>query len=491
MSIIVNSVIFGLKKSNQENNTKTDNYNNTSLSNVDVYNNKEDLYDKNKKNEHKNYDYIKNIIKNNGNNKILENFIDNCYKFVRCVRNINYNDNKILNLFKYSKDDKEVKLLNVIYDQIIDSMILVDKSLSEVLNEKTIKRIVKCRRLNDNCSYLRKCDDDLKNDELMLSELIIIVSPTFFINDTRRYNNNKFHLDDNYSNYGDIVNLIGVKFIDNSNIFSNMIIRNNHNTNYNYFKNLNLPFVIEENIKEEDVLFLNKDPNKSKDNIMKYINDGMYNNIKYIKFDDIDKFFDKNLFCQRMEIILKPYFLYANERGRKLNRPIYCRITGIGLGIWKSSFLTDGIQNIIFIEIIQNIITKNNLSNIYFIDFAYVIDQKIVNFAHLNDRTLIENNGNMRNGIGKIMDKNNNEIGYKYSTNLISSVIDVKPINGEPYLVTCFAGNPNAYSGNSYWDFNFNGIGGTSEDSAALSSFISELQNPLINENLLNSISYY
>lgn len=532
MNIIVNSVIFGLKNAKQENrdkDTTTDNpeideikesqdytnedetytnnsdnpidvSNNVISRNFNVYNIQEDLYDKNKKNDVKDYDYIKNIIKNNGNNKLLNKFIDNCITFTRCVSKINYGDNKILNLFKYSKDDREVELLNVIYNQIVDSMIIVDKSLSGVLNKEKIKRIVKCRRLNNECNNLRNCNN-LKNDELMLSELIIVVSPTFFINDTKRNNNNKFQLRGNYSNYGDIVNLIGVNFGNDNNIFTSMIMRNRDNKNYNYFKNLNLPFTIEESIKEQNVLFLYNNSNKGKDNkdrinktnIMKYISKGMYSGIKYIHFGDIyeDKFFDKNLFCQRMEIILKPYFLYANERGRNLNRPIYCRITGIGLGIWKSRFLSDGLQNIIFIEIIQDIIRKNNLASIYFIDFAYVIDQEIVNLIHLNDKTLIGNNGNMENGIGKIMDFNNNEIGYKYSTNLISSAIDVKPKNGEPYLVTCFAGNPNAYPGNTYWNSTFNGVGGTSEDSAALSSFISELQNPLVNENLLNSISYY
>lgn len=90
---------------------------------------------------------------------------------------------------------------------------------------------------------------------------------------------------------------------------------------------------------------------------------------KYVKIKE--KFFRKDVYKKRMQYVLQPAFLSANEcKIENKEENVYLHLKGIGLGAWA---FDTGIQKNLFIEVLEEIFrnNKDKLGKIKFIDFCY------------------------------------------------------------------------------------------------------------------------
>ena len=90
---------------------------------------------------------------------------------------------------------------------------------------------------------------------------------------------------------------------------------------------------------------------------------------KYVKIKE--KFFRKDFYKKRMQYVLQPAFLSANEcKIENKEENVYLHLKGIGLGAWA---FDTGIQKNLFIEVLEEIFrnNKDKLGKIKFIDFCY------------------------------------------------------------------------------------------------------------------------
>jgi len=173
------------------------------------------------------------------------------------------------------------------------------------------------------------------------------------------------------------------------------------------------------------------------------------------------QFFDKAMYKARCEITAELTLAEANERAKTRNRKAFVHLVGLGLGVWKLHDSQQPIQANSYITAIR----KLSLPDVGSVTFAWFGRCSLGSFC--NSKT--------------VKDKDGHSITVEFK-NRHQSAKTPSTRSGEKQwlLVAQYAWDGNSYPGNEYWMgkkyFEMSG-----DPAAACSSYIPELQNPLVN----------
>jgi len=179
-----------------------------------------------------------------------------------------------------------------------------------------------------------------------------------------------------------------------------------------------------------------------------------------------DIFINILIYKQRIQYIVEPFLIEANQRGAKESKKVYIHAVGLGLGVCQIS----NEQSKWMMEVYADSIQKNNLPHIADIDFSWFPEKS--------------NCGGKADG-EDIEDAKNNKIKIHFSKRDPAEKL-VEP-NENKLLVAMYAWDGNSFPGNEYWRGMLHASG---DPAAACCSTIAELQNPYINTDFLNNISW-
>ncbi len=290
-------------------------------------------------------------------------------------------------------------------------------------------------------------NDYLSYDEMQISALLGVSSPTYFINNGSRNNNGNAAAAGTYQETGVYVALVGARF-ERKNVmeWKHMIITPEQNTLENGYgrtkKNQNSVLQLWE--KFYDTTFPTYQEAESSQNKNKFTE-------FYLSSSTKPFYLNNDVYKKRMRLVLEPFLLDANKRGQTLLKTVYVHITGLGMGAWKAL----NQQENLFFDVCQEILKDLDLPFIHDIDFSWFNATK----------------QNMQTG--------KNTISIKFSKR--NPADSLQGSDKDKLLVACFAWDGNSYTGNEYWMGSTNA---SADPAAASCSTVAELQNPRINDHV-------
>ncbi len=293
----------------------------------------------------------------------------------------------------------------------------------------------------------------LSYDEMQIAALIGVSVPTYFINNGARNNAAKSGDSDTFEEKGIYTGLVGTRFEKPGLMeWQHMIVTPEQNTKENGYG-------------------AQADQNNPKTQLLK-IWSQFYGN-KFPTFqeaqaDTSDRFhkissenyLDTSIYKERLGVVLGPFLADANQRGKDENKMAYCRVVGLGLGVWAIDGPT---QAKLMLEVYSEILEHNKLEQLSTLEFLYFP-------LRSEDKVVFET------GHGGIRRARFNEVRIKFTQGNPADKLQGE--DADKLLVTMYAWDGNAYPGNEYWAGMLTASG---DPAAACCSTIAELQNPLIN----------
>ena len=368
----------------------------------------------------------------------------------------------------------------------------------------------------ENSSSTPKLENYLSYDELLISALCGISSPTHFINDGSRRNNGRFDKTGNiYPIKGIYSGLIGARFEKpNFMEYSLMIITADQNTfdnGYGFYKKLqnkNLNH-IDKHIDDEyflDQIKASKDKFKQRKPLIRNIFESFYSRdyfpqyttinqicndetsdkindkqeIKKIKdryFQDIRRYgqnkpyLDIEMFRRRIRISLELFIFDCDKRSKQENKNGFIHLVGLGAGYWSFNKI---FQDQEMVKVIIEIIKDSVLSSISCIYFSW-FDENASNITEIKK-------DNKTNEYFEC-DKNKKKILLKFGKRN-----PAQPLIGQfknDLICACYAWDGNSFPGNEYY-LGRDMLSASGDPAAASCSTISYLQNSEINKEYVN-----
>ncbi|KAI0477982.1 hypothetical protein F4859DRAFT_44013 [Xylaria cf. heliscus] len=268
--------------------------------------------------------------------------------------------------------------------------------------------------------------DYLSYDEIMLSSLIGVSGPSFFINDGRRDNNGRVDRAGDFEPRGVIVGLVGARFERGDRMDSTYVLKS--------------PRGARQHPELRDIFFeffgRSKDP--------------------ALGFDDA-------MYKARIRITADILLTEASRRARDVGKKAHVYVVGLGLGVWAAT--ADQTKLYVDAFLLSLASLGNDLSHIGTIEFGYVkevLGFKSRTMAFGTSQTAIDVRFTRRNPAVTLCGADANRL-----------------------LVLSYAWDGNAFPGNEYW---IGSLSATGDPAAACMSTIGELHNPMINPGLLNRI---
>jgi hypothetical protein len=335
-------------------------------------------------------------------------------------------------------------------------------------------------------------------DEMMISSLISISTPTYFINKGDRYNSGQAIPANQHELSGIYIAQVGARF-EKYNLMDSeyCIVSRTRNTLENGY-GFRQPINEEKDTSEKDTS--EKDTKDKQQEICKrkhleiwssffdvpYIHtfeeaqaisesETHSNNYKRFYKMDNDNLFDTYLYKKRMQITVDVFLAEANNRGKNsLSKQAFCHVIGLGLGVWK----THKSQEAIYLQCFANSIYNHDYNYITDICFSWFNEDYCRPIFGIKNKNYYE----IKNKEKKLVNKdgtttiNNNKIKI-----IFSKREPADKLTGDDkgkLLVAQYAWDANAYPGNEYWTAS---LAGSGDPAAASCSTISELQNPDIN----------
>jgi len=178
---------------------------------------------------------------------------------------------------------------------------------------------------------------------------------------------------------------------------------------------------------------------------------------------DMPKYLDKEIYQLRIRQTVRPFLLYASERGlrhraRAEGHPLgaHARVKGLGLGAWW----IDPIQEPLMYRVYERILREEPLEGIDVLDFSFfpsAVPDSVVSAGAAHGIQVIAT-----------------QSGF------------AEPVHGR-LLVAMYAWDGNAHPGNEWWaeSGGRNYLGMTDDSAAASCSLITSLQHPEINRERL------
>lgn len=259
----------------------------------------------------------------------------------------------------------------------------------------------------------------LSYDEIMLSSLLGVSGPSFFINTGSRRNCAKPAREGSYQSRGIIVGLVGSRFEREHRMDSVHILpppKPNQNTP------------------------------PLQDPVITTMIQTFFGGIR-----DSTQEFDVPMYKARTRITADMFLLEANARAAAAGKKAWAYVVGLGLGVWQYYQQ----QREWYIEVFGEAIAELNLAHVGTIEFAYII--------------------NLPEEVEKAVIRTGAEKGIRV---VFSRRDPAEKLEGDELLVLSYAWDGNAFPGNEYWSGSLSGSG---DPAAACMSTIAELHNPLVN----------
>jgi hypothetical protein len=178
----------------------------------------------------------------------------------------------------------------------------------------------------------------LSYDEIMLSSLIGVSGPSFFINDGNRYNRGIPGRPGTFEERGVIVGLVGARF--------------------------------EREERMDSVLIL-PETTRHQDQRVTAIFEQFFG----VQRDSTEGF-NKEMYSARMQITADMFLLEANSRAKEQGKNAYAYVVGLGLGVWQYNES----QAALYISCFTSAMSSLQLPHISTLDFAYIanVPSKVV-----------------------------------------------------------------------------------------------------------------
>ncbi len=312
--------------------------------------------------------------------------------------------------------------------------------------------------------------DYISYDEMAISALIGVSCPTYFINNGNRENWGGLGKKGDFQEEGVFVGLVGARFerIDSNSRSGSeqfnrmetchMAITSLQNTSANgYGKGLEVESKPQTLLQVWQKFYGKTFPTYEM---------AKSEALKYIKVGD-DRYLDVEVYKKRIKMVIEPFLLDADERARSENKKAYCFIVGLGLGVWK---LDNIYQKNIYIKAVAEAVRDSHLPDVSDIDLSWI------------DTSENQEGTEAKEFILNVCSKKNINVQFT-KNNPAQKLKDPGKL-----LVAMYAWDSNAYPGNEYWKDSLNASG---DPAAACCSTIQELQNPLINHQFLDKITFY
>eukprot|EP00906_Rhabdomonas_costata_P004018 RCo006027 len=178
----------------------------------------------------------------------------------------------------------------------------------------------------------------------------------------------------------------------------------------------------------------------------------------FLKVKD-DVYLHVMVYKQRMHLSVLPFLYDAHMRAESCGKKAYCHVVGLGLGVW----MLTAQQAKIMLEVYANVLHSYKLSGISDIDFSFFP----------SDCTALGGKAD-----GEVL---HTDSGSRVAVHF-SKRDPAQPLNDpNKLLVAMYAWDSNSYPGNEYWIDHLTSSG---DPAAACCSTIAELQNPAINPTL-------
>ncbi|KAI1176056.1 hypothetical protein F4777DRAFT_578478 [Nemania sp. FL0916] len=270
--------------------------------------------------------------------------------------------------------------------------------------------------------------DYLSYDEIMLSSLIGVSGPSFFVNEGERNNAGRLGQPGMFEPRGIIIGLVGARFEREDRMDAMFALSRVENP------------ILHPKLKDIFLDFFQQPPNPGLD-------------------------FDESMYRARIGITADILFLEANKRAKAVDKMAHVYVVGLGLGVWAYKGGRD--QSLPYVQAFIESLGRlaSGLTNIGAVEFAWIgevldFEQRMMTFGTV--RRDIDIRFSRCNPAGRLSGPDANRL-----------------------LVLSYAWDGNSYPGNEYW---MGSLTATGDPAAACMSTIGELHNPMINPGFLDRI---
>ena len=319
-------------------------------------------------------------------------------------------------------------------------------------------------------------------DEMQLSALLAVSTPTHFINDGGRNNMGRVGPKNGYVKKGVIVGQVGTRFERKQRMaWCHCVVDETQNTSGRGYGVLqsSSSSTVSKSLRHDQALlaawaefydipyfptFEEAQQNQPTTGEEKGESSSETAH-RYIKLSTLGPtaYLDTLVFQKRAEYIAEIYLIDANARGHEANTKVVCHIVGLGLGVW----LIHPSERQLYVDAFGQVLKRVHLPYIQDIFFAYICNVKDCAGVQQGD-SIVGPEGARVN----VMFGQRNPAALDHLTMTPTSTGEL------PLLHTQYAWDSNAYPGNEYWVGRLSASG---DPAAACCSTIPELQNPDVN----------
>lgn len=287
--------------------------------------------------------------------------------------------------------------------------------------------------------------DYLSYDEMQISALLGVAVPTFFINAGSRNNKAKPAEKGTYQEEGIYIGLVGTRFQKKDRMESQHILITPTQNAHDLTK-LKSRLSMWSNFYETTFPTFEQAQQDTSG--------------RFVKLND-SVFFDTEVYKKRLKMVILPFLCHANMLGKQMKKEVFCRVVGLGLGVWQIAEF----QGKLMLEVYDEILSTKSFPCISDIDFQYFSERSMGKVQHLGLYT-----------------KHDNDIRIHFTKDNPADKLNGDDAN--KLLVAMYAWDGNSYPGNEYWA---GALTNSGDPAAACCSTITELQNPLINPHVLTN----
>ncbi len=300
--------------------------------------------------------------------------------------------------------------------------------------------------------------DYLSYDEMQLSALLLVATPSYFINNGNKKNKGVPGKEGTFQEFGIMIGMVGTRCeVSGCNEYAHMLVTQDQNTIENGYGKKGFPakkqalasFAKLYNQGENGEFYFpsfEEVEQKSTDKFHK-LKDGRYLNIEVYK--------------QRLRLVIEPFLVAANDYAAHHHQMAYIDASRIGLGSWA---VDADVQTPLQLEVYAQILSE--------ISLPWVSD---INFGRFQN--------NAKDTLQKLLTRYdfkmaNNPVKVRFEEREPAAKLDAA--NADKLLINNYAWDGNSYPGNEFW-LGKSYLSASSDPAAACYSQIAELQNPLIN----------
>lgn len=367
--------------------------------------------------------------------------------------------------------------------------------------------------------FLPKLAEYLSYDELMLSALCGVSSPTHFINAGSRGNRGTVNLGVAHQPEGIYMGLIGARFEKQHVMEHSLMVvaakQNTEDQGYGHFKGdkdrESLLDRLEKAVDDEYFLAQVKASQEASKRSKKPIFslfESFYSRPYLPTYKEVDsnlknedqkqdaeehqkwkdryfasygrspKYLDKEMWHRRIRVSLELFLFDSDHRAKAAGKKAFCHLVGLGAGYWS---FNRSFQDREMVKVVKAIVNQSVLRNIEVIYFSWFDDKsmKVDDSADADD-ILYEGS---EDDEYLVYDKTNAEINCLFGRR--NPAAKLLGDHEALMLSACFAWDSNAFPGNEYW-FGRGHLSASGDPAAASCSTISFVQNPEINKEYLN-----